>query len=143
MRPVITLIATCATVIHLAFGCCLHAAHLDGGCCRAGHADGLGEACCDGHGDDEHDACPPDHGQPRHEPGGVITATDVGHACDGCFCAASLVEVQPLPDAPAPLPRIRSVIDAAVDATRREPQWLTGGPPPAAVRASLYERFQV
>lgn len=101
MRSAIGLVATVATVFHLAFGCCLHAAHLGGpACCRVderpdGHADG----CCDDHGHDH--ARPDGHAAPD------VTPAAVGHAgaeclCAGCTCTAIGVAKEIPPDVARP-----------------------------------------
>lgn len=96
MRPFISCITTLATVMHLAFGCCLHATHV-GAASECWPADALAAHECDG--DHDH-GC--DHGHagacvnaPVESPDAVagthpaMAGADVAHHdCPGCRCMA-------------------------------------------------------
>ena len=89
-----------ATVIHFAFGCCLHASHFAGSdtCCTDEATHGhLDAGCdCDGHGHD-HDSTDAatschDHESAASRCGAGIPTSRCG--CDGCSCAATPFQIE-------------------------------------------------
>lgn len=135
MRPVIACITTLATVIHLACGCCLHAAIIDDGaaCCRAVAIDQETDDCCDEAG---HENGPADDGP---------TAAATGHRCDGCRCAA-VIDAESVADR---LPAFGCGAAAFADGSilrrqaARGPCGTVGSPVLSAVRPPLFERLSV
>lgn len=92
MRPTISCITTLATVMHLAFGCCLHAAHFEAAavCCSALH---VARHDCDCDCADEHRHAHESADSPGSASGTGPRVTDpdaAHHACDGCRCAATI-----------------------------------------------------
>jgi hypothetical protein len=135
VRPVIACITTLATVLHLAWGCCLHAAIIDGGatCCRPVATDRPADDCCEEVG---HDHVPADDGP---------MAAATGHRCEDCRCAAMI-------DAETVVGRLpASGAVAAAFAAGSIPRWQAArgpcgsvGPPVlSALRPPLFERLSV
>lgn len=151
MRPLFRLLTMIATVIHLAFGCCLHPCHF------GGHGEGAtptvgsvaAEACCHDHLHDDV-ASPPGADQSGHgaEVGGVtLSASEACADCDacrGCQCAALSTEAMPIPSW-SPL---ASGILAAVDGGTIANSLARGGQPPPVrhprtSRPALFERLLI
>lgn len=93
MRTVIALVTALSTVLHLAVGCCLHAAHFDGFAAGAHgqHAACNGAPCEAGH---THDSTSlrADVDCGSYDSNRVGEAHAPTHLCDGCDCPAMVQE---------------------------------------------------
>jgi|694.fasta_scaffold41923_2 hypothetical protein len=115
VRSLVSIVVVIATVMHLTFGCCLHASHF----CADDHD------CCA-----EHDAAP---------------TGDSHHDCSGCTCAATVEgDLDDLPQSPA-LPLMKLWVTEPLPATgcgKGRPKD-RGGPPLSHASHPLHERLLV
>lgn len=148
MRTIMSLLTTVATVMHFSFGCCLHAAHLDGavGCRHAAAEACQDDACCHGH-DGGHDSGggASHAGRVESEQAREAVAPAEGHACDGCECVGMLEAKPDRDDAassacPDGMFDIRSVV---VSQAARGPCATTARPVPSEVQPPLCGRLLV
>jgi len=138
VHAIVCVVATIATVIHLTFGCCLHASHV-----------GQPDACheCADHGPDthvsrdghDHDANPPS------DDGMHSDRAATGHDCDGCTCAAvteddtAASRTSSPDDSVSPFTTVPSPSWQADTARPRD----RGGSPPPRDTHPLHERLLV
>lgn len=95
MRALVSVVATVATVIHLTFGCCLHAAHFGpaASCHDCGGHAGDADACC---GEHEHESATveaADDASLRGELAVSAASVNDDHDCGGCTCAAATEDI--------------------------------------------------
>lgn len=151
VRAFVSLVATVATVMHLTFGCCLHAAHFGpAAACHGcpGH-EGEADACCmdheHGH---EHESVAEAGADEVSPPGGLAVRAGTmaaGHDCTGCSCTASIEDDAAVRWPASAAPLVTAMADvgvsacvAGIDRARDR-----GGSPPPRDTHPLHERLLV
>lgn len=147
VRPAIVIVTTFATVVHLAFGCGLHATCCRGTdvCCDRAEAECDSDCDCCHDGDADESPAAAVAGTTDAPPVAAWSARPAAVGCDaaGCTCRATRIERDGGPDWPAAAWIVGPPDAASTPLTRAVRDSRAGHrcPVPAELRSPLFERF--